>query len=56
MLGFKLEVPHREDSLIEKIRPIYLDMQVQFVGICYMHDAKFYYRRLRPWTLECWML
>jgi cysteine desulfurase len=28
MLGFKLEMPRREDSLKEKIRPIYLDMQV----------------------------
>ncbi|KAG6833651.1 hypothetical protein H0H87_002847 [Tephrocybe sp. NHM501043] len=27
MLGFKVEVPHREDSLTQKIRPIYLDMQ-----------------------------
>jgi len=27
MLGFKLEMPRREDSLKEKIRPIYLDMQ-----------------------------
>jgi len=28
MLGFKLEMPRREDSLKEKTRPIYLDMQV----------------------------
>lgn len=28
MLGFKLEVPHREQSLQDKTRPIYLDMQV----------------------------
>jgi len=27
MLGFKLEMPRREGSLNEKIRPIYLDMQ-----------------------------
>jgi len=27
MLGFKLEMPQREGSLIEKARPIYLDMQ-----------------------------
>ncbi|PSR83043.1 hypothetical protein PHLCEN_2v5847 [Hermanssonia centrifuga] len=27
MLGFKLEVPHREDSVKDKNRPIYLDMQ-----------------------------
>ncbi|KAG6851291.1 hypothetical protein H0H93_011727 [Arthromyces matolae] len=27
MLGFKIEVPHREDSLTKKNRPIYLDMQ-----------------------------
>ncbi|PFH54252.1 hypothetical protein AMATHDRAFT_135438 [Amanita thiersii Skay4041] len=27
MLGFKLEIPRREGSLAEKIRPIYLDMQ-----------------------------
>lgn len=29
MLGFKLEVPKREGSTEEKIRPIYLDMQVR---------------------------
>ncbi len=28
MLGFKLQVPQREGSVKEKIRPIYLDMQV----------------------------
>jgi cysteine desulfurase len=28
MLGFKLEMPRREDSLTKKTRPIYLDMQV----------------------------
>lgn len=28
MLGFKLEMPQREDSLKDKARPIYLDMQV----------------------------
>jgi len=27
MLGFKLEMPHREGSMKEKARPIYLDMQ-----------------------------
>lgn len=27
MLGFKLEVPRREGSVLEKTRPIYLDMQ-----------------------------
>ncbi|KAG5354076.1 hypothetical protein C0989_009774 [Termitomyces sp. Mn162] len=27
MLGFKVEVPRREDSLMQKTRPIYLDMQ-----------------------------
>jgi len=27
MLGFKLEVPRREDSMTTKTRPIYLDMQ-----------------------------
>ncbi|KAF8350619.1 pyridoxal phosphate-dependent transferase [Amanita rubescens] len=27
MLGFKVEIPKREGSLIEKTRPIYLDMQ-----------------------------
>ncbi|KAF8636627.1 hypothetical protein AX17_003436 [Amanita inopinata Kibby_2008] len=27
MLGFKLEMPHRDDSLMAKTRPIYLDMQ-----------------------------
>lgn len=30
MLGFKLEMPKREDSVNEKARPIYLDMQVHF--------------------------
>jgi hypothetical protein len=29
MLGFKLEMPRREGSVNEKIRPIYLDMQVR---------------------------
>jgi cysteine desulfurase len=28
MLGFKLEVPHREEGLKDQARPIYLDMQV----------------------------
>ena len=28
MLGFKLELPQREDGLTKKTRPIYLDMQV----------------------------
>lgn len=29
MLGFKLEVPRREDDVTSKSRPIYLDMQVR---------------------------
>ena len=29
MLGFKLEVPRRDDGLKAKARPIYLDMQVR---------------------------
>ena len=28
MLGFKLELPQREDGPTKKTRPIYLDMQV----------------------------
>jgi len=28
MLGFKLELPQREDGITKKPRPIYLDMQV----------------------------
>jgi len=28
MLGFKLELPQREDGVTKKTRPIYLDMQV----------------------------
>ncbi len=28
MLGFKVEIPRREDSVEGKTRPIYLDMQV----------------------------
>lgn len=28
MLGFKLEAPRREGSMSDKVRPIYLDMQV----------------------------
>ncbi len=28
MLGFKLELPQREDGITKKTRPIYLDMQV----------------------------
>ena len=30
MLGFKLEMPRREDNVKDKTRPIYLDMQVRF--------------------------
>ena len=30
MLGFKLEMPRREDNVQDKTRPIYLDMQVRF--------------------------
>jgi len=30
MLGFKLEVPRREETLKGKARPIYLDMQVRY--------------------------
>ena len=33
MLGFKLEMPQREDSLTGKARPIYLDMQVSTVHL-----------------------
>ena len=29
MLGFKLELPQREDGITKKTRPIYLDMQVK---------------------------
>jgi hypothetical protein len=29
MLGFKLELPQREDGITKKARPIYLDMQVR---------------------------
>jgi cysteine desulfurase len=29
MLGFKLELPQREDGITKKARPIYLDMQVK---------------------------
>lgn len=32
MLGFKLEVPRREGSALDKVRPIYLDMQVSAEG------------------------
>ena len=28
MFGFKVEVPHRDGSVKDKVRPIYLDMQV----------------------------
>jgi hypothetical protein len=35
MLGFKLEMPHREGSLQEKARPIYLDMQVSNLTFCH---------------------
>lgn len=31
MLGFKLETSLREGSFKEKIRPIYLDMQVRWI-------------------------
>ena len=31
MLGFKLDVPRREDSMNTKTRPIYLDMQVSLL-------------------------
>lgn len=33
MLGFKLDMPQREDSLTGKARPIYLDMQVRTLNI-----------------------
>lgn len=33
MLGFKLDMPRREDSMKEKTRPIYLDMQVRTLSI-----------------------
>ena len=29
MLGFKLELPQREDGITKQTRPIYLDMQVK---------------------------
>ena len=29
MLGFKLELPQREDGITKRTRPIYLDMQVK---------------------------
>jgi hypothetical protein len=29
MLGFKLELPQRDDGITKKTRPIYLDMQVE---------------------------
>jgi hypothetical protein len=29
MLGFKLELPQRDDGITKKTRPIYLDMQVK---------------------------
>lgn len=29
MLGFKLELPQRNDGITKKTRPIYLDMQVK---------------------------
>jgi hypothetical protein len=29
MLGFKLELPQREDGITKIARPIYLDMQVK---------------------------
>jgi cysteine desulfurase len=32
MLGFKLEAPRREGSMSDKVRPIYLDMQVLRLG------------------------
>ena len=34
MLGFKLETPKREDSVKDKARPIYLDMQASRARTC----------------------
>lgn len=34
MLGFKLEIPKREDSVDGRTRPIYLDMQASLWLFC----------------------
>jgi len=43
MLGFKLEVPNRENSVTQKTRPIYLDMQVHlcdFILVLCINDVQ----------------
>lgn len=48
MLGFKLEVPRREDSMSTKTRPIYLDMQVSLLSpVSDISLLDLVYRRLR---------
>lgn len=47
MLGFKLDVPHREGSVEAKTRPIYLDMQVE-KALCIVVIALAHFFRLRP--------
>ena len=54
MLGFKLDVPRREDSMNTKTRPIYLDMQVSLLSLVLNICAlSLVFCRLRhPLTLE----
>jgi hypothetical protein len=53
MLGFKLEVPRREDAMSTKTRPIYLDMQVSLLSpISNTCVLTVHYRLRHPSTLE----
>jgi hypothetical protein len=56
MLGFKLEVPQREDSVKGKTRPIYLDMQVGTVPRVSSIPFIPLVRPLLLLTLAFWML
>jgi hypothetical protein len=46
MLGFKLEMPRREDSVSNKARPIYLDMQASDVLRTSFTFNQYFHRQL----------
>jgi hypothetical protein len=52
MLGFKLEMPRREDSVSDKVRPIYLDMQASDVLRTSFTFHQYFHRQLHQLTLE----
>lgn len=43
MLGFKLELPQRGNSVTEQARPIYLDMQVGCSLTCHVQSLQKYF-------------